>query len=59
MQHLINYPAALIQYRLKHNGPELPANLNKFNLFESRAGGFSGNDPVSAVQQTDGLEPPA
>jgi hypothetical protein len=42
VQHLINYPAALIQSRLKHNTPGLPANINKFNLFKSRTGGLLG-----------------
>jgi hypothetical protein len=27
VQHLINYPAALIQYRIKYNAPELPVKL--------------------------------
>jgi hypothetical protein len=40
VQHLINYPAALIQYRLKYNAPELSVKLNEFNLFESRIGGL-------------------
>jgi hypothetical protein len=42
VQHLINYPAALMQYRLKHKAPELPANLNILNLFETRTDGLLG-----------------
>ena len=42
VQRLINYPAALIQSRLKHKASGLPANLNIFNLFESRTGGLLG-----------------
>ena len=48
VKHLINYPASLIQYRLKHSAPGLPAKLNKFNLFESRTGGLLGM--VQSVQ---------